>query len=115
MNTINTKKIIEMRNPPELVAHANLIEQIVGQFVFMTCMSEPQDSNFHALHELDLNDIFRKADAFFVDLTDEFGLIESQEKKLSVELKKFLSEWEEITDVTAIQQNVHYQLARLYP
>ena len=97
----------------EITSHAELVEKIVGQFAFMALMSESEDSNFFELQDINLQDIFRKADAFFVDCTDDLGMIMSDEVGLKDKITDFLKEWEEITDVTAIQQNIHYQLSIL--
>ena len=56
-----------MNKLPEIVTHPELIEAIVGQFAFMKCMSKPEDSNHSLLDAIDLNDVFDKADNFFVN------------------------------------------------
>lgn len=94
----------------EIVAHPTLVSEIVGQFVFMITMSRPGDSNFEKLHAIDLNDIFKKADNYFVDFTSVEEMIMTEECDLSEKITAFLKEWASITDVTAIQQNIHYNL-----
>jgi len=90
-----------------------LVEKIVGQFAFMICMAEPQDHSFDKLQKLNLHDVFKKADDYFCQYADDDGMILTEEFNLKSKLAEFLKEWEAITDVTAIQQNIHYQLARL--
>jgi hypothetical protein len=97
-----------MRNLPEVISHAQLVQEIVGQFTFMRMMAEPQDRNFQKLQALDLNDICNKADNFFVEFCEIEGLIMAHECKMDEKLAAFLKEWQSITDVTAIQQNIHY-------
>lgn len=99
-----------MKKLVEITSHTEIIEKIIGQFVFMKLMSEPEDSNFLELFDLNLNDIFKKADEFFIDFTDDLGMIISEDVNLSSKITEFLKEWSQIVDVTAIQQNVHYQL-----
>ena len=97
-----------------IVSHAGLVEQIVGQFVFMYVLAEPGDSNYTQIrYELNLNIITRKAYDFFETLADENGMIMSDEVDLTTQITLFLKEWETIVDVTAIQQNVHSQLKKL--
>lgn len=97
-----------MRKLPEVISHAQLVEQIVGQFVFMKMMAEKQDRNFEALNAIDLNAICNSADNFFVEFVEMEGLIMAHECKLHEKLTEFLKPYAHITDVTAIQQNIHY-------
>lgn len=99
-----------MRKLVSMVSHPNLIQEIVGQFVFMMMMSKPEDGNFEALHSLDLNDIAKKADTFFIEFAEIEELIMADECNLTEKITEFLKEWQHITDVTAIQQNIHYRL-----
>ena len=95
------------------VAHPDLCGKIVGQFAFMKSMSRPDDSSFSKLQELSLDDIYNKADNYFVEFTSMEELINADECNLSKKITEFLQEWNEITDVTAIQQNIHYELRKL--
>ncbi len=98
----------------EMVTHPDLVAEIVGQFVFMKMMSRPDDNNFRRLTELDLNDVSIKADNYFVEFCDVEELISDTESiDLTSKLTEFLSEWKNITDVSAIQQNIHYRLSVL--
>ncbi len=98
----------------EMVTHPDLVAEIVGQFVFMKMMSRPEDNSFKRLSELDLNDVSTKADNYFVEFCDIEELISDTESiDLTSKLTEFLSEWKHVTDVTAIQQNIHYRLSIL--
>lgn len=99
-----------MRKLIEWVSHPQLCEKIVGQFAFMKAMARPEDSSFEALNNLSLNDVFEKADSFFVQFTGPLELIDTKKHALAVKITEFLSQWKEVTDVTAIQQNIHYQI-----
>lgn len=100
-----------MNKLPKLVSHPELIEAIIGQFAFMKMMAESTDSKFVELIQIDLNDVLSKADTFFIDYCTLLHMIEQEELPAEMDLTegitKFLSEWKEIVDVTAIQQNVH--------
>lgn len=102
-----------MNKLPSIITHPELIETIIGQFAFMKMMAKPEDNNFYVLNELDLNDILRKADSFFVEYCtfEEEIELEILEEEFSLTIARFLSEWKAIVDVAAIQQNVHYRLA----
>jgi hypothetical protein len=95
---------------PDAVTHPELCDIIVGQFAFMKAMARPEDSNFFPLQELSLNDVFEKADAHFIDFTITEEVIDTKKCNLSEKIKLFLSEWSQVVDVTAIQQNIHYKL-----
>lgn len=97
----------------EHVGHPELCAQIVGQFAFMKAMSRPEDNCFFALQDLSLDEIYNKADAYFIDFTTIEEIIESDKCNLTEKLSLFLQEWKGITDVTAIQQNIHYNLKRM--
>jgi DNA phosphorothioation-dependent restriction protein DptG len=79
----------------------------------MKAMSRPEDNSFIPLQELSLDDIYNKADKYFIDFTSIEELIDAEECNLSEKITGFLKEWESITDVTAIQQNIHYELGVL--
>lgn len=97
-----------------MVSHPELVAEIVGQFMFMKMMSKPEDNSFKTLLELDLNDVGMKADSFFIDFCDFDELISDTESvDLTSKLTEFLSQWKNVTDVTAIQQNIHYRLSIL--
>lgn len=97
----------------QYVSHPDLCAQIVGQFAFMKAMARPEDNSFFPLQELSLDDIYNKADNYFIDFTSIEELIDADECNLSDKITSFLQEWKSITDVTAIQQNIHYQLKTL--
>ena len=92
------------------VAHANLMEEIVGSFVFMIAMATPEDSNFEQLNNLNLNEILNKADSFFINHTDSLGIINVVESNLLLLLEQFLKKYSRITDVQSIQQNICWRL-----
>ena len=94
----------------EITSHADLVTEIVAQFAFMKIMSEPQDHSFNRLEKLSLDEIYSKADDFFVQFTDELGMITTSECELDKKITEFLKEWESVTDVTAIHQNINYRL-----
>ena len=100
-----------MNKLPKVISHAELVEAIVGQFAFMKMMVEPEDRGITELNAIDLNYVCKKADDHFLMLTDMVGIINqdnlSEDVDLAKEITLFLSEWKEIVDVTAIQQNVH--------
>lgn len=104
-----------MNKLPSIITHPELIETIIGQFAFMKMMAKPEDRNFYALNELDLNDVFRKADSFFIEYCtfEEAIEMDELEEEFSTTIALFLSEWKAIVDVTAIQQNVHHRLATI--
>ncbi len=79
----------------------------------MKIMSEPDDNNYIALEKLSLDKIYEEADNYFVEFTDELGVITSSECNLENKLTIFLNKYEEITDTTAIQQNIQYELMLL--
>jgi hypothetical protein len=99
-----------MNTLPEVITHPELVEAVVGQFAFMKCMAQPTDSNSDELYLLDLNDVFKKADDFFLQFTSFEEAIDTKETNLAYELGAFLAQWKHVTDVVAIQQNVHTQL-----
>lgn len=76
----------------------------------MIAMSEPEDSNFDKLQSFDLTKLYKRAENYFINLTDENGMIITKEAGLENKLKEFLKEYEEYFDVEAIQQNIHYNL-----
>lgn len=98
-----------MNNPPDIISYPSLIQAIVGQFAFMQAIVEKNDNNYDAIWSIDLNDVCKKAIIFFEKFLTIDLAIECTELKNPFEhdLKNFLSEWKEIVDVTAIQQNVH--------
>lgn len=93
-----------------IVSHPELCSQIVGQFVFMKIMSKPEDRNFFDLQEISLDEVFRKADEYFVQFTAYEEIIDSYESDLETKIKQFLSEWKDKIDIVAVQQNIHYNL-----
>ena len=97
----------------QYVSYPTLCEQIVGQFAFMKAMSQPHDKVYQDLRDVSLDDIYKKAHERFIKLATFDILIEAEECNLSKQLTEFLKQWESITDVTAIQQNIHYQLTKL--
>ena len=99
-----------MRKLVEITSHPELVAQVMAQFAFMITMAEKDDPNFEKLQELNLQDIFQKADQFFCEYTDDLGMIMTEECGLTEKITEFLKEWEEVVDVTAIQQNIHYHL-----
>lgn len=99
-----------MNKLPEVVTHPELCAAIVEQFAFMKLMSIPEDSNATKLVQLDLNDVLGKADDYFVHFTSFEEAINNSEHQLEKKLTLFLAQWKHITDVTAIQQNVHNKL-----
>lgn len=99
-----------MKKLPQIVMFPELMGAILEQFSFMKAMGEPQDNNIGNLMILDLNYVFKKADEYFVQLTDENGVIMSDEQNLEKELREFLKEFSQITDITAIQQNIHNRM-----
>lgn len=96
-----------------IVTTANLIERIVGQFAFMKAMSEVNDANYYELNRVDLNQVYDLAWLYFPNFEDIPGIIESETCNLDKKITKFLSRWASVTDVTAIQQNIHFQLQKL--
>ena len=102
-----------MNKLPTFIGHPELVSQIVGQFVFMILMSSGEDHNFVELNVVDINTVFKKADSYFLDYTDDLGMIDTIETKMDQKIKKFLSEWRAVVDVEAIQQNVHNGLRHL--
>jgi len=94
----------------EITSHAEIVTEIVAQFAFMKIMAEEQDGNYEALDKLRLDEIYAKADNYFVEFTDDFGMIETAPCNLTEKLTQFLSEWSSIVDVEAIQQNIHHRL-----
>jgi len=100
-------KLIRITTKPDLVA------EIVKQFAFMQLMSEPQDNNYRELQKIDLNYIRKKADKYFTRFCTIDVAIDTEETDLTNRIKEFLQDWAAITDVTAIQQNIHHDLAKL--
>lgn len=96
-----------------IVDHPALCGQIVSEFAFMKAMARPDDNNFTELQNLSLDDIFNKADNYFIDFTSIEEIIISDECKLSEKIALFLNEWASVTDVVAIQQNIHYNLSKI--
>jgi len=99
-----------MRKLIEITTHPQLVQEIVGQFVFMILMAETEDHKFKEIQSLNLQDIFNKADNYFIQFSDQNKMIFTEEHNLTEKITEFLKEWEEIVDVTAIQQNIHYKL-----
>lgn len=97
----------------DLVTLPELVSTIVQQFSFMKMMAEPQDSNFKLLEAFDLNDLHQRADDFFVHFTTYESVIDTNECDLTSKITLFLDPYSMITDVTAVQQNIHYQLQRM--
>jgi hypothetical protein len=99
-----------MKKLIELVSHPELVAQIVSQFAFMKSTSEPQDGNYESLKELSLNDVFEKAHTHFAQFKFDFEIIHTEQCNLAQKIAEFLKQWAHITDVEAIQQNVHFNL-----
>ncbi len=95
----------------KITSHPTIVQEIIGQFVFIILMSRPEDSNFKKLQELDINDVFKKADSYFIKFTDFEEMISDTDAcNLTEKITEFLKEWAYVVDITAIQQNVHYRL-----
>lgn len=94
-----------------ITSHPELVSEIVYQFSFMKLMSEASDRHHLELSALNIDDVYRKADLYFIDFTDDLGMIMTEDHDIKTKLTEFLKEWHEIVDVTAIQQNVHYRLS----
>jgi len=97
----------------QYVSHPELCAEIVKQFAFMKAMARPDDNNFAKLQELSLDDIFNKADIFFVEFTSFEEMIDVFEINLTSKIESFLQQWQSITDIAVIQQNIHYELNQL--
>jgi hypothetical protein len=93
-----------------LVTHPELCAQIVAQFAFMKIMAKPEDRNFLLLQDISLDDVYNKADNYFIKFTSIEEVIDSEECDLTKKITFFLKQWSSVTDVTAIQQNIHYHL-----
>jgi len=98
-------------NPlPATVSHPELCAAIVGEFAFMKAMSRPEDSSFQPLQELSLDKVFNEADTFFIEFTTLEEIIDTQQSDLAVQLAAFLYAYIDVTDIIAIQQNIHNKL-----
>ena len=95
------------------VTHPELCSQIVGQFAFMKAMADPEDKNFKLLNDLSLDEVYKKANNFFCDFTVNDEIIDVDECNLSEKITEFLNDWKTVTDVLAVQQNIHYNLEKL--
>ncbi len=97
----------------KITSHPELVSEIVGQFAFMKLMAELEDKSWVELCDLDIDDVFQAADDYFIQFTSFEKTIDTRKTNLESELKEFLSQYKHITDVTAIQQNIHYRLSKL--
>lgn len=102
-----------MKKLPEVVTHPELVAEIVKQFAFMKVMAQTVDSNYEKLTAVSLDDVFNKADEFFVDFCTIEEAIETNLCNLTERITEFLQPWKSITDITAIQQNIHHNISLL--
>lgn len=90
---------------PEVIGHSEIIAGIMAQFAFMTIEDEQEGI-------IDFNTLFKLASDFFLDDTDELGMIETRKKNTDERLGEFLRPWEGVFDTEAMQQNIHNYLIR---
>ena len=91
-----------MRHLIEITSHSELTASIMQAFTFMAVEDSKDDFDF--------NDLYKKASNHFLPVTDDIGMIMTEQDNVTLMLTKFLKEWECVFDVTAIQQNIHYHL-----
>ncbi len=102
-----------MKKLPDVVSWQELSAEIVKQFAFMKAMSEPDDRNYLILAKVDLNKVFKMAERYFSAFPNLEGVMDSKEVNLEAKIAIFLKPWISITDIVAIQQNIHYELNKL--
>ena len=91
-----------MRELIEITSHSELISAIMKAFTFMAVEDQKDDFDF--------NSLYKKASTYFLEITDDLGMIMTKEVDAKAKLTDFLKEWKTVFDVTAIQQNIHYDL-----
>lgn len=102
-----------MKKLPEVTSHPDLVSEIIGQFAFMILMASPEDTNYDALQDFNLQNLFKKADEFFLPLTVEESIIMCYECDLHSRIAEFLTQYDSIIDVDAVQQSIHFRLYTL--
>lgn len=95
----------------EFIMLPELLRAIVGELAFLRAMTEPEDANAVAIEMLSVEELYRRAEDRFVQLTDENGMIATNECDLEKEIRLFLTPYCYATDTTAWQQNIHYSLS----
>ena len=90
-----------MNKLPKYVAFSELVSSIMKCVCFMV-VEENND-------QFAFDDLFKRAIDYFLDHTDENGMIDTEKEALSGELELFLKSLQGF-DLAAIQQNIHHDL-----
>jgi hypothetical protein len=92
----------------KIIGHSEFVSEIVKQFTFMA-IEDCKESEF------DFNKLVKDASDYFQECADDLGMISQDsfdDESLDLEsmLICFLQKYQSTFDVTAIQQNIHYNL-----
>lgn len=90
----------------QIFGHSELVSEIAKQFAFMAVENCCES-------EFNFNKLIKDASDHFQEYADDMGMIDQSAIKdadITAELTMFLSKYNKVFDVEAIQQNIHYCL-----